>query len=382
MDTVAATRVAELVTEVTASVVAANEVIADATDIAGIAKVQKLVLDDDGGVANDIATAASGTATYLAETKTEIETASVTADITGNQAPTAITLSASTFAENAAGASVGILSVTDPDSGETFTYSISGTDKDSFELSGTTLKLKDTISANFEADASYSITLTATDSADNTVSKDYTITVTDVNDAPSITSSSTSSVSENTSAVITLTGTDPDSDTLVYSISGGDDASLFTINSASGALSFSTAPDYETPTDSDKNNIYSIQVTATDPDGLSNNQTVSVAVTDVNETISGKLIDGYIGGATVFQDLDNDGVLDAGEPYTTTDSTGAFSLTLQSASSDTPVRVINSGFDTATNDVLNGFTGHQCHFEWLLHLDAFINFIGSHAFIR
>ena len=545
VDTVAATRVAELVTEVTASVVAANEVIADATDIAGIAKVQKLVLDDDGGVANDIATAASGTATYLAETKTEIETASVTADITGNQAPTAITLSASTFAENAAGASVGILSVTDPDSGETFTYSISGTDKDSFELSGTTLKLKDTISANFEADASYSITLTATDSADNTVSKDYTITVsdvneeatlvlgnttisenstggsvgtititdpdigsdntlsisgtdkdsfelsgttlklkdsvsadfetdasysitltatdsadnavskdytitvtdvnetpsalalsastfaenaagvtvgilsatdpdsgetftysisgtdkdsfelsgttlklkdsvsadfetdasysitltatdsadntvskdytitvTDVNDAPSITSSSTSSVSENTSAVITLTGTDPDSDTLVYSISGGDDASLFTINSASGALSFSTAPDYETPTDSDKNNIYSIQVTATDPDGLSNNQTVSVAVTDVNETISGKLIDGYIGGATVFQDLDNDGVLDAGEPYTTTDSTGAFSLTLQSASSDTPVRVINSGFDTATNDVL------------------------------
>ena len=159
-------------------------------------------------------------------------------------------------------------------------------------------------------------------------------------------------MSENTSAVITLTGTDPDFDTLAYSISGGDDASLFTINSTSGALSFSTAPDYETPSDSDKNNTYSIQVTATDPDGLTNNQTVSVAVTDVNETISGKLIDGYIGGATVFQDLDDDGVLDAGEPYTTTDSTGAFSLTLQSASSDTPVRVINSGFDTATNDVL------------------------------
>ena len=74
-------------------------------------------------------------------------------------------LSASTFAENAAGASIGTLSATDPDTGETFTYAISGTDKDSFELSGTTLKLKDTVSANFEADASYSITLTATDSA-------------------------------------------------------------------------------------------------------------------------------------------------------------------------------------------------------------------------
>ena len=269
-----------------------------------------------------------------------------------NETPSAVALSASSFAENAAGATIGTLSATDPDSGETFTYSISGTDKDSFELSGTTLKLKDTVSANFESDASYSITITASDPADNTVSKDFSISVTDENESPSITSTSTSSVSENTSAVITLTGTDPESDTLAYSISGGDDASLFTINSTSGALSFSTAPDYETPTDSDKNNTYNIQVTATDPDGLTNNQTVSVAVTDVNETISGKLIDGYIGGATVFQDLDNDGVLDAGEPYTTTDSTGAFSLTLQSASSDTPVRVINSGFDTATNDVL------------------------------
>ena len=85
---------------------------------------------------------------------------------------------------------------------------------------------------------------------------------------------------------------------------------------------------------------------------MTSNQTISISVRDVNETISGKLIDGYIGGATVFQDLDNDGVSDEGEPYTTTDATGAFSLTLQSPSPDAPVRVVNSGFDTATNDVL------------------------------
>ena len=212
-DTVAATRVAELVTNVTASLVVANEVIADATDIADIAKVQKLVLDDDGGIASDISTAASGTATYVAETKTEIETNTVTVDVIGNQAPTAITLSASTFAENAAGASVGTISATDPDTGETFTYSISGTDKDSFELSGTTLKLKDTVSADFETDASYSITLTATDSADNTVSKDYTITVSDVNETPSAIALSASSFAENAAGATigTLSATDPDS---------------------------------------------------------------------------------------------------------------------------------------------------------------------------
>ena len=68
------------------------------------------MLDDDGGVASDIATAASGTATYVAETKTEIETNTATVDVTGNQAPTAIALSASSFNENAAGATVGTLS--------------------------------------------------------------------------------------------------------------------------------------------------------------------------------------------------------------------------------------------------------------------------------
>ena len=336
-------------------------------NITEIAKVQKLVLDDDGGVASDIATAASGTATYVAETKTEIETNTATVDVTGNQAPTAITLSASTFNENAAGATIGTLSATDPDSGETFTYAITGTDKDSFELEGTTLKLKDSISADFESDSSYSITLTATDSGSNTVSKDYTITVSDVNETPTITSAATSSLSENTSSVITLTATDPESEALTYSITGGVDASLFTVNSSTGVLSFITAPDYETPEDllptfesggdpdiprGKRDNTYEVQVTATDSSGLSVSKTIFASVSDLNETISGKLIDGYIGGATVFQDLDNDGVLDAGEPYTTTDSTGAFSLTLQSASSDTPVRVINSGFDTATNDVL------------------------------
>ena len=73
---------------------------------------------------------------------------------------------------------------------------------------------------------------------------------------------------------------------MTYSISGGDDASLFTINSTSGLLSFATAPDYETPTDTNKDNTYSVQVTATDSGGLKTNQTIAISVTDVNETIS------------------------------------------------------------------------------------------------
>ena len=42
----------------------------------------------------------------------------------GNEAPTAIALDGSTVAENAAGAVIGTLSTTDPDAGDTFTYSV------------------------------------------------------------------------------------------------------------------------------------------------------------------------------------------------------------------------------------------------------------------
>lgn len=52
---------------------------------------------------------------------------------------------------------------------------------------------------------------------------------------------------ENGTSVGTATFTDPDGDTLTYTLSGAD-ASKFTITSA-GALAFKTAPDFENPTD-------------------------------------------------------------------------------------------------------------------------------------
>src|SRR5688572_31180515 len=51
---------------------------------------------------------------------------------------------------------------------------------------------------------------------------------------------------------------------LTYSITGGADAALFTINATTGALSFTSARDFETPTDADTNNSYVVTVTASD----------------------------------------------------------------------------------------------------------------------
>jgi hypothetical protein len=43
----------------------------------------------------------------------------------------------------------------------------------------------------------------------------------------------------------------------------GSDAASFTISS-DGALGFRTAPDFETPTDSDENNLYEVTIEASD----------------------------------------------------------------------------------------------------------------------
>ena len=91
-------------------------------------------------------------------------------------------------------------------------------------------------------------------------------------------------VSENSTTVTTLSATDVDNGTTItYSIAGGADQSKFSINSSSGVLTFTSAPDFEIPTDADANNTYVVIVRA--GDGIDNaDQTITVAVTDVDDT--------------------------------------------------------------------------------------------------
>lgn len=104
-----------------------------------------------------------------------------------NDSPTNITLSATSIAENAgANAVVGTLSTTDPNAGNTFTYTlVSGTgstDNSSFNISGS--QLRATASLDFEAQSSYSVRVRSTDQGGLFTEKAFTITVTDVNEAP------------------------------------------------------------------------------------------------------------------------------------------------------------------------------------------------------
>jgi gliding motility-associated-like protein len=69
-----------------------------------------------------------------------------------------------------------------------------------------------------------------------------------------------------------------------FSLSGGVDQSLFTINPITGVLSFVNAPDFEAPADSNADNIYDLEVRVTDIVGLTATQTIAVTVTDVSDT--------------------------------------------------------------------------------------------------
>ena len=92
------------------------------------------------------------------------------------------------------------------------------------------------------------------------------------------------SVLENSTAVTTVTATDPDvGQTLSYSIIGGADAGKFIIGSNTGALSFMVAPNFEAPTDAGGNNIYDLTVQVSDGNGGIDTQAIAVAVANVND---------------------------------------------------------------------------------------------------
>ncbi len=93
-----------------------------------------------------------------------------------NQAPTGISLSQSAVDENAVGATVGDLTATDADSGDTHTFTVSD---DRFVISGSTLTLAEGVSFDYETESSVNVEVTATDAAGSSVTIELTVAVND-----------------------------------------------------------------------------------------------------------------------------------------------------------------------------------------------------------
>ena len=200
-------------------------------------------------------------------------TASVSVTINSvNDLPTIEIASTISAAENQT--SVGTVTKADVDDDE-LTLSLIGTDAASFNLSSDDVITFKT-APDYETKTTYSITLSLSDGTD-TVTKDLTIAVTNVNDvAPTITSVATFSAAENQTAIGTVTAVDIEGDVITFSISGSD----ILITSSGGVLTFASAPDYETKS------LYTATVTASD--GInSTSQSLSITVTDIFEQIPG-----------------------------------------------------------------------------------------------
>ena len=151
-------------------------------------------------------------------------------------------------------------------------------------------------------------------------------------------------------SAFTITATDADGDTLSYTI-GGTDASLFSVSS-SGVVTFNTAPDYESPSDADSNNVYDLMASVSDG-SLSDSKDFMVTVTnDTSDDVTTEGYDGtYLGagpiqGATVCIEV-TAGTCTGAQFSGTTAQDGSFSLTVDSGTSGV-VRG-EGGFDPVTN---------------------------------
>src|SRR4051794_7322236 len=231
-------------------------------------------------------------------TLTDTQAIAVTVTNVNDNAPVITSNGAgATASVNGAGDSTAVTTVTatDLDAGSTPTYSIvGGADAAKFSVDSSTGALSFVSAPDAETPTDsggnnvYDVTVQVSDGT-LTDTQAIAVTVTNVNDnAPVITSNGAGAtasvtVAENATAVTTVTASDLDAgSTLTYSIVGGADAAKFTVNSATGALSFVSAPDYESPTDAGGNNVYDVTVQVSDG-SLTDTQAIAVTVTNVDD---------------------------------------------------------------------------------------------------
>ena len=230
------------------------------------------------------------------------DTITVTISITDvNEAPVISDSGADTtlsIAENtAAGVNIGgTLSATDPDDGDTLTWTIGGTDAASFGIDSETGQLKTKVALDYEKKTSYSVTITVSDgSLTDTIA--VTINVTDVDDnhAPVFTDgeSTTRAIDENTAADTNIgtpvAATDANNDTLTYTL-GGYNAASFDIDSETGHLKTKAWLDYE------RKNSYTVTITVSDG-SLTDSITVTINVNNVNDAPAFAIVSIVVAGS-------------------------------------------------------------------------------------
>ena len=253
---------------------------------------------DDGDTVNDetfsVATSDGTTTTLTLTINGANDAASITGTVTGTVTEDAGPNQQSTAdlghtdvddddaadlwtAQSATGGTYGSLDVT---TAGVWTYTLNDADSDT-----TVLDVGDVVSDE-------TFTVATTDGTSTTV----TITVNGANDNPEITSNGGATVDVNfnensTATITTIAADDVDGDdgssgvALTYDIdlTGGADGGDFTINTSTGALSFTSAANFEAQADDNSDNVYEVTVRANDDSGGTDTQLIRVTLLNVNE---------------------------------------------------------------------------------------------------
>lgn len=90
---------------------------------------------------------------------------------------------------------------------------------------------------------------------------------------------------QSTGTVYTAQATSTNAGSISYAIIGGADQGKFSINPSTGVLTFDAAPSYSSPTDNGGDNVYDIQIEATDSAGEIATRSLAVQVLEVAQAL-------------------------------------------------------------------------------------------------
>ncbi len=164
---------------------------------------------------------------------------------------------------------------------------LDGADSDKFNIDLHLGVLSFKTSTDFEnptdsnSDGNYHVRIEAKDLKENSSTLNMIITVIDdeTDNGPTFTSAEYYEIQENRSLDFTISAV-TDNGSVIYNLEGIDQ-NRFELNSSSGDLSFlNFTPDFENPSDSDKNSVYKITIKAKDDNNNSSSQNLTITITD------------------------------------------------------------------------------------------------------
>ncbi|MEO0631477.1 MAG: cadherin domain-containing protein, partial [Planctomycetota bacterium] len=165
-----------------------------------------------------------------------------------NEGPGAVGFTGGSVAENApAGTLAGTASSSDVDAGDTVAYSLADDAGGLFAIDASTGEITTTAELDHESADGYTLRVVATDSGGLTSEADVAVTVTDVNDGPSVEAAGPISAGEGEAVTLRVNASDQDGDALSYSWTQVDGPAV-TLDDANAAEPGFVAPDVGTDT--------------------------------------------------------------------------------------------------------------------------------------